>query len=140
VYQPEPYLKALQDLQARARSLPQENIRRTTALVKYHRLAAKSEASENTNHGAEAAIAAQLLAADTTYNETERRALIHRKLAELPTVHPDGVHRWLYKEVLHADLDDPYLGLSPVLFGKYPFSEPAEEPAPSSRLRVGNRL
>jgi hypothetical protein len=31
----------------------------------------------------------------------------------------------MYKEVLHADLDDPYLGLGKLLFDNYVFS--AEE-------------
>jgi hypothetical protein len=33
----------------------------------------------------------------------------------------------MYKEVLNADLDDPYLGLGRVLFANYPF---AKEDAP----------
>jgi hypothetical protein len=32
------------------------------------------------------------------------------------------VTKKLYKEVLHADLDDPYLGLGPTLFAGYPFA------------------
>jgi hypothetical protein len=31
--------------------------------------------------------------------------------------------KWLYKEVLHLDLDDPYLGLQTTLFDGYPFDD-----------------
>lgn len=63
----------------------------------------------------------QLLAQDTRLNETVRRAQIHEKLAEVGLVQPAQIKRWLYKEVLHADLDDPYLGLGESLFSNYPF-------------------
>ena len=36
---------------------------------------------------------------------------------------PAALTKWLYKEVLHADLDDPYLGLGPALFASYPFAK-----------------
>jgi hypothetical protein len=61
------------------------------------------------------------LAEDTRLNETARRLLIHEKLAQESSVKPVQVTKWLYKEVLHADLDDPYLGLGEVLFATYPF-------------------
>ena len=35
-------------------------------------------------------------------------------------MHPDKLTKWLYREVLHADLDDPYLGLGKALFENYP--------------------
>jgi hypothetical protein len=35
---------------------------------------------------------------------------------------PEKVTRPLYRDVLHADLDDPYLGLGQALFGTYPFA------------------
>ena len=37
-------------------------------------------------------------------------------------VAPGGITKWLYREVLHADLDDPYLGLGDLLFANYPFA------------------
>jgi hypothetical protein len=61
------------------------------------------------------------LAEDTRVNERARRLEIHRILAAAGTVQPREISRRLYKEVLHADLDDPYLGLGPVLFAGYPF-------------------
>ena len=68
----------------------------------------------------------QALADDTRLNETIRRRAIHQRLAELGPVPPKQITRWLYKEVLHADLDDPYLGLGKILFDGYPFREEDE--------------
>jgi hypothetical protein len=58
------------------------------------------------------------LALDTRENEVERRAQIRRKLASMGPTYPNQIKRWLYKEILHADLDDPYLGLGPVVFAQ----------------------
>lgn len=63
------------------------------------------------------------LAEDTRLNETVRREQIHGKLARVGFVKPDQLVKWLYKDVLHADLDDPYLGLGEALFKSYPFAE-----------------
>ena len=62
---------------------------------------------------------------DTKLNETIRRQQIHQKIADVGPVKPHQLVKWIYKEVLHADLDDPYLGLSTLLFANYPFA--AEE-------------
>jgi hypothetical protein len=59
----------------------------------------------------------QLLVQDTQINETQRRLQIHEKLAGNEPVRPEQVKTWLYKNVLNADLDDPYLGPGGVLFG-----------------------
>lgn len=63
----------------------------------------------------------QALVEDTRLNEKTRRQLIHERLQSTGLVRPDAISRWLYKEVLHADLDDPYLGLGQSLFASYPF-------------------
>jgi hypothetical protein len=60
---------------------------------------------------------------DTRLNETDRRGQIHTMLAARKLTSPGAVTKWLYKEVLHADLDDPYLGLGPTLFASYPFKD-----------------
>ena len=57
------------------------------------------------------------LAADTWRNETQRRILIHDRLASSGSVRPEQIKRWLYKEILEANLDDPFLGLGDTLFG-----------------------
>jgi hypothetical protein len=60
---------------------------------------------------------------DTQLNERTRRLQIHELLAGTGLVRPDKVMRPIYKDVLHADLDDPYLGLGKVLFATYPFAK-----------------
>ena len=40
-----------------------------------------------------------------------------------PVVKPDAMTKWLYRDVLDTDLDDPYLGLGKVLFSNHPFAE-----------------
>ena len=46
-------------------------------------------------------------------------------LPEVPSgsIQPKDVTKQLYKEILHADLDDPYLGLGQTLFAGYPFAK-----------------
>jgi hypothetical protein len=68
----------------------------------------------------------KLLGADTGVNETLRRQQIHEMLATKTVTRPDQLTKWLYKEVLHADLADPYLGLGDVLFANYPFKDNAQ--------------
>jgi hypothetical protein len=63
------------------------------------------------------------LAEDTQLNETVRRKLIHEMLAKEGMVKPEKLTKAIYKDVLHADLDDPYLGLGESLFASYPFAK-----------------
>lgn len=65
----------------------------------------------------------EALRKDSALNESERRLIIHQKLIATGQTQPVAIMKWLYREVLHADLDDPYLGLGPVLFAAYPFKE-----------------
>jgi len=65
----------------------------------------------------------EALAQDTAQNESVRRLAIHEFLKDKKPVNPDDVVKWLYREVLHADLDDPYMGLGKLLFDTYPFAE-----------------
>ena len=60
------------------------------------------------------------LTRETLYSETFRRNLIHQRLASAE-LEPAQFTRWLYKDVLHADIDDPYLGLKDTLSATYPF-------------------
>ncbi len=69
------------------------------------------------------------LAADTVFNETKRRLQIHRHLARRTLMTPGQMKGWLYREVLHADLADPYLGLGKLLFQNYPFDDRSERTA-----------
>jgi len=67
------------------------------------------------------------LAEDTRLNEATRRRQIHELLREKGAVKPDVVLKPIYKDVLQADLDDPYLGLGKTLFASYPFAEEDEK-------------
>lgn len=64
-----------------------------------------------------------LLREDTQGNEAVRRKQVHTLLSNSGKVKPAAITRPLYRDILHADLDDPYLGLGPTLFGSYPFSK-----------------
>jgi len=63
------------------------------------------------------------LAEDTRQNENVRRRQIHEMLAIEKPIRPELMTKRLYKDVLHADLDDPYLGLGDALFANYPFKD-----------------
>lgn len=63
------------------------------------------------------------LKADTEFNETVRRRQVHEVLAAAGACRPEDVKKRLYREVLHADLDDRYLGMGPMLFDGYPFKD-----------------
>ena len=67
------------------------------------------------------------LVEDTEINEKERRGSVHAMLIAHPGAKPDDVTKQLYREVLHADIDDPYLGLGDMLFKDYPFTEDRPE-------------
>lgn len=66
---------------------------------------------------------AAILAADTETNRKERKPLIHRILSE-KVVRPEEITKRVYKEVLHCDLDDPYLGLISSAFGGGAYEDP----------------
>jgi hypothetical protein len=83
---------------------------------------AAARAASTPNPPAEQLAGWKELAEDTRINETIRRLQIHKKLAQLGNVKPTDVTKWLYKEVLHADLDDPYLGLREILDKQNPFA------------------
>lgn len=70
-----------------------------------------------------------LLVQDTREAELLSRRLIHDNLSATPLSQPDEITKWLFKDVLNVDLDDPYLGLSDSLFPNYPFR--AEDEASS---------
>ena len=53
---------------------------------------------------------AAVLAADTELNRKQRKPVIHKILSE-KIVKPADITKRIYREALHCDLDDPYLGL-----------------------------
>ena len=60
------------------------------------------------------------LVAETQFNNIFRRRQIHEKLGASQST-PPQLTSWLYKEVLHSDINDPYLGLKETLSQTYPF-------------------
>ena len=64
---------------------------------------------------------------DVRYNETVMRKQIHNRLEHMQKSKEPatvaGLSKWIYREVLHTDIDDPYLGLQTVLDGTYPFEK-----------------
>jgi hypothetical protein len=62
------------------------------------------------------------LEGDTRLNEKLRRRQIHELLAGTGLVNPEAITKRIYREVLRVDLNDPYLGLSSLLFDNYPFA------------------
>ncbi len=62
-----------------------------------------------------------LLAQDTSLGETRFRPQIHLLFALTGSAPYGELTKRVYREVLHVDLDDPWLGLSDLLFADYPF-------------------
>jgi hypothetical protein len=138
IYQPVAYMDRLQQFKMLANYAGKATTGEQLAyrLVSYHKTMAKqlaqtvagssseagSTGTPNLNSSAELANWKALIE-DTRVNETDRRGQIHTMLAVAKLTSPRAVTKWLYKEVLHADLDDPYLGLGPTLFASYPFKE-----------------
>jgi len=141
IYEPETYLERLEELTFMAERLRvNEGVKpaKSSVLTDYHRSRVE-EILDNENLKSEAKTLADLtkddrrstakralahnLKMDTEFNESERRLLIHRHLIAQSRITPTELMDWLYREVLHADLEDPYLGLKHVLFDRYPFED-----------------
>lgn len=60
---------------------------------------------------------------DTIANEVVWRRTAHSALADMTPPLPQTINKRIYREVLHTDLDDPYLGMGPELFASYPFEK-----------------
>ncbi len=60
---------------------------------------------------------------DTKANETVRRRQVSEMLASSDAVQRGQIVKKVYKDILLADLDDPYLGLGKTLFKDYPFKD-----------------
>lgn len=116
MHTPENYLQRLQLAVKLASNLPDATARRKK-LIEYH----KHESAREMK-----GIYASGLKDDVRENGP-RYQLIHKQLARNPMVKPDDITSWLYKEALHVDLDDPYLGLKPMLFATYPFNDEPNE-------------
>lgn len=133
IYQPTTYISELATLAERQAQLPTDQSQAARAMHDY-RTRSVLQHPANAGNATRIAKVSSLkdvafnepvagLSKDTELNETIRRDAIHSKLASCGLVKPDEVKHWLYKTVLHADLDDPYLGLGPTLNATYPFQD-----------------
>ena len=66
-----------------------------------------AEASESVN----ASTIDEALRLDARINDSARRKQVSVYLKDAGSVTPDSMTKWLYREVLNADIDDPWLGL-----------------------------
>lgn len=139
IYQKEDYLRALKEVRRVFDCAPSEQNapRLNKFLAQYHKNAklnpvTRSAAAQRSPQAV--ALAGRLqpremlriekaLAEDTYQNESFRRPAIHKYLSEHPDSTPETMKKWLYREVLHADLDDPYLGFDKILGKTYPFED-----------------
>jgi hypothetical protein len=64
----------------------------------------------------------EVLKEDARHNENVRRRQIHSLLAA-GAYRPEQIVKRIYKDVLHADLDDPYLGLGDTLLVDHLFAD-----------------
>lgn len=64
-----------------------------------------------------------LLALDAQNNEAAARPVVHQYLASRGAVRPQEIQDWLYKELFHIDLTDPFLGIKAELERNYPFEQ-----------------
>jgi hypothetical protein len=110
-------------LKARDRSKRLIELSLESVLQKADAVAAKGESKGEARTGSADVAGWKELVEDTVLNETARRRQIHELLAKQGLVKPDRVLKPIYKDVLHADLDDPYLGLGETLFKNYPFAK-----------------
>lgn len=113
MYEPEDFLKRLQQAKSLYNEMPADLTVRQQFLTAYH----KTEAMRSM-----IGMYAPGLKDDINENGP-RYKQIHKRLTVEPFAEPDQITPWLYREVLHVDLDDPYLGLKPVLFASYPFKD-----------------
>lgn len=122
IYKPDTYLSQLKALHNLAEDCRHESSSTMVSarLSRYHReLAARPvHLTGSLEPQAGPANLPTNLETDTRINETLRRHQIHEKLAQTPPKLSQSLTNWLYKEVLHCDLSDPYLGLASTLAGR----------------------
>ncbi len=139
IYDADTFLANLQELKERYYGLPADNAQRAKVLVSYH-ASARPRAVATRSQESDFRLASPLLVKalkpgstgdwtnqalrdDVLFNENERRPQIHAYLSSRPLAKPEEIKKWLYREVLHADLDDPYLGFDKILSKNYPFDD-----------------
>ena len=105
-----------------------------TALRSLNGVVARAERLRREQHASK--IEAGLLE-DTLYNIRERYPRAHRLMAANPLVPPARLSTRAYLEILHVDLEDPYLGLAPNVLGGEPGRKAPEKPVQRRATRAG---
>ncbi len=140
IYDQETYLAGLQGIHELSCQLPTDSKAFDLALLQHHRTPARSlvETASSAVPGVASpavpldptsmspmsiSMGKEQLMGDVNLNENERRPMIHTYLSARVRTRPEDMKKWLYREVLHADLDDPMLGLGKVLGQNYPFDD-----------------
>lgn len=127
IYTPDTYISRLASIYAVAKTLPSTRNDSLRELRQYHEdaIAHPQILSSHASTTRTMPMMRKLggMSIDTQQNEHERRGMIHKYLSSRGGTTPDEMKRWLYREVLHADLDDPYLGVDKALSGTYPFDD-----------------
>ena len=121
IYEPEVYRWELTEFSALHRDLAKSGRVDMARVTEYHRAEHARLTQANDPTDVQAALSS--LELDTRINEKSRRRVIHGRLAKRQCVTPRDILRWLYRDVLNTDIDDPYLGLSELLFEGYPFGD-----------------
>lgn len=113
--------KTLKGTAMHLRILPDLSKAFVEAPMKYRLAAEMFEATAGTHLARETKKAASSstdsLTTDDEYNLLHRYPKAHAMLAANPLVRPAEITKKVYKDVLHVDLDDPYLGLAPYVLG-----------------------
>lgn len=131
IYVPSTYIERLSEIARIASSLPGNRDTALGVMRNYHENPIEAVKNAPKDHSSKPLVVPYTvpmrkltgLYADTQQNEKERRDQIHKYLSDAGGVTPDQMKKWLYREILHADLDDPYLGVDKALSGTYPFDD-----------------
>lgn len=128
LYSPAAYLQRLGEARRLALELARvAPLHRGLALARYHArraaLAPAAPAFPSAMGQAAGVREAALVDADTTINESSRRARAEQLLARSGATGPERITSAVYREVLGVNLDDPLLGLGAAL-GPDPLADP----------------
>lgn len=124
IYEPETWSRAL----AHLRDLHDEIVAldsrvQRDQLVNDYRMRAPDSWGRLREHLSQTDLEIPGIIEDTWVNETVRRERIREYTANKGLFPPAEVTDWLYREILNADLQDPWLGLGDSLFANYPFDD-----------------
>lgn len=127
VYEPQAYLRQLKKLNEASKNIMAQSVRQFELIGKYHKdELSRSKAAATIVYDRSTQVEDHgkvELVSDTSHNEQIRRRQIHQMLLKQNGATPDSFKKALYKNVLHADLDDPHLGLDKYLSATYPFKD-----------------